>query len=401
MTTQRLAALAGLARSCGNGIIEMTRRANLQLRGVTPRSLPRLQQALVALGLAELRPEQEKRPALLVCPFSGLDERCPPLELVADEVESALARSVVGRAFSEKLSLVLSGGASACDDVLADVRIRLHPAHPGFAELLLAGTQASASALGSCRTADVAEAVAALLHALAAASPGRPRMRDVLLDQGLALFESAVQHLMTGPVRREPSWSVSDTALHAGARSWLGLGLAFGSADAEAWTELSRVADQFGVGEIRFTPARQVLLPGVRETDRAEISARAGERGWGEQRGQGYLELIACSGAPACRSAQGDTRGLASEVAEWLRPWLEQHATLHVSGCPKSCASGAAAEITLLRDGQGCRLGFGLDVAQTSLLPLLSPDALREQLTARFASSLRPRPLDLPARPLS
>jgi precorrin-3B synthase len=387
LEAHRLAGLAQLAGSCGNGIIELTRRANLQVRGVTRGSLPRLQAALVELGLAESQPEQEKRPALLVCPFSGLDERCPALESLADELESVLSLSVLGRPFAEKLGLVLGGGASACDDVLADLRIRLHPAHPGFADLLLAGTQASARALGSCRIADVAEAVAALLRALATAGLERPRMRDVLLAQGPALFESAVQHLLAGPARSEPSWSVSGRGFHAGARNWFGFELPFGSAEAETWLELSRMADQFGTGEIRFTPARQVLLPGVRETDRAEISARARERGWGVERNEPFLELIACSGAPACRSAQGDTRGLAREIADWLSPWLAERATLHVSGCPKGCASAAPAEITLVRDARGCRLGFGLDVVQTSLQPVLSADAVRAQLRARYASS--------------
>jgi precorrin-3B synthase len=89
---------------------------------------------------------------------------------------------------------------------------------------------------------------------------------------------------------------------------------------------------------------------------------------------------VACSGAPACRSATADTRGLALELAPLVRAQLRSGATLHVSGCEKGCAWGGAADITLLHGPDGYRLGFGADLAQTARSAALSLDAVRQRL---------------------
>jgi len=48
LTGEDLLALAGLAREHGNGLIEITARGNLQLRGLTEASVPRLAAGLSA-----------------------------------------------------------------------------------------------------------------------------------------------------------------------------------------------------------------------------------------------------------------------------------------------------------------------------------------------------------------
>src|SRR5688572_18090232 len=95
MTAAHLTALGRLARSCGNGIIELTRRGNLQIRGVSQGSWPRLRAELVELGVAGADPECEAHPPLFVCPLSGLDPRCPELEPLADALDRMLADHVL------------------------------------------------------------------------------------------------------------------------------------------------------------------------------------------------------------------------------------------------------------------------------------------------------------------
>src|SRR6187402_1052934 len=61
--------LARLGQAHGNGIIELTRRGNLQIRGVSAGSWPALRAALVERALAAAEPESESRPLLFVCPL--------------------------------------------------------------------------------------------------------------------------------------------------------------------------------------------------------------------------------------------------------------------------------------------------------------------------------------------
>jgi sulfite reductase beta subunit-like hemoprotein len=96
------------------------------------------------------------------------------------------------------------------------------------------------------------------------------------------------------------------------------------------------------------------------------------------------IELVACSGSPACGSAQGETRELARRLGKLLDGSSRAPATLHVSGCEKSCARDEAADVTLVHAADGLRLGFGRDVRGTLATAPLSLDSVRRQLVERF-----------------
>src|SRR5260370_26931875 len=65
--------LADLARRLGNGHIDLTRRANLQLRGLVEERLPELHAALGKLDLIDPDAETEATRNLMVAPLAGLD----------------------------------------------------------------------------------------------------------------------------------------------------------------------------------------------------------------------------------------------------------------------------------------------------------------------------------------
>src|SRR4030095_17042303 len=67
------AALADLAPRLGNGHIDLTRRANLQLRGLTEDRLPELRAELATLGLLDPDTQTEAVRNVMVAPLAGLD----------------------------------------------------------------------------------------------------------------------------------------------------------------------------------------------------------------------------------------------------------------------------------------------------------------------------------------
>src|SRR4051812_19338334 len=156
LNAQQIRGLSRAARRWGNGIVELTRRGNLQLRGASDTTLPDLQAELLRLTLASPTAAAERRPALSVCPFDGLDGRCPPLGALAQTLEALLAEPDLTRNLSDKFSLLLNGGSPLFDDLQFDVRI--DASRSGWARLSVAGT-----ALGACRNEDVAPSVRALL----------------------------------------------------------------------------------------------------------------------------------------------------------------------------------------------------------------------------------------------
>jgi len=387
LAARQLRGMARAARSFGNGIVELTRRASLQLRGASWASLPDLQANLRGLGLAEASPEQEKLPTLLVCPLAGLDPRSPHLEPLAGGLRRVLAGSRGVSNASEKLLVLLSGGSDLLDDVPADIRVELRAERPGLALLSVAGTRQDSSALGTCSERDVPEAVQRLLAVLAQTAGEQLRMREVVATRGTAVLWAALEGLLVDRRAAPPAWTGSYLGFHSELRNWFGVELPFGSGTAEDWDALAELADHFGTGELRLLPTRAVLVPGVREADREALLERARGRHFIVERPQPSLRLVACSGAPACRSAHADTRHLATELAGLLQGGMRQSATLHVSGCEKSCAWTGVADITLVHGADGCRLGFGANVAQTSTQTALSVAAVRERLSMNLGPS--------------
>jgi precorrin-3B synthase len=404
-----VAALARLAPATGNGIIELTRRGNLQIRGVSSASWPLLREELVALGLAEGKSESERRSGLFVCPLSGLDPRCPLLEPLADALEAKLTEAhLAGPSLPDKFGVVLSGGSQSASELAADIHVRLHPAHPAECDLLLAGKVQEATPLGTCPVSAVPLAVRELVQALAAHPLERRRMRDAVAVD-LPGLKRSVQHLLSGPARQEAAWGSPEVGYHTGNVNWFGYALPFGSAHADAWAALARVAERFGSAELRFTPTRHVLVVGVRPEDRQALLEFGQRRAFGVRKPASALELVACSGSPACGSAHGETRALARRLGKLLDSSIGSsngnppshgrgQTTLHVSGCEKSCARGAAADITLVHGSDGLRLGFGRDVPGTLLTRPLSIDGVREQLLERYVRARVARPAALGLR---
>ena len=102
--------LADLARRLGNGHIDLTRRANLQLRGLLDEHMPELQVELGKLNLIDLDAEIEATRNLMVAPLAGLD---PAEKLDVRPIARAIAEGLAVdqrlRALPAKFGLLVDG----------------------------------------------------------------------------------------------------------------------------------------------------------------------------------------------------------------------------------------------------------------------------------------------------
>jgi precorrin-3B synthase len=377
-TAQQLHGLAKAAKTYGNGLIELTRRANLQLRGVTPSALPDLQAELVRLGFAEAA-GHEGRAELLVCPLAGLERSCPGVEMLCAGLSSLLSDSRLMAAWSHKLVVLLANGSGVCDAIHADLHVDVDPARGELAQLRAGGTWRSAHALGAYRVEDVPRAVRTLLEL---GEPGQsPRMRDVVARRGAAALRALLQPVQQQRARSSVARNSACLGFRTHARRWFGFAVPFGALRSDDCVAIAEAAERFGSGEVAVTPARALLLLDVSPSER-EALVRFAQQHEFALAAEAGLELVACSGAPACSAAQGETRPLASELGRVVRDQLRGRATLHVSGCEKSCAHDGTAEVTLVQRADGLRLGFGMDVAAASAGPPLSLADVRAQLAS-------------------
>lgn len=405
LEAMQLRELIRLARESGNGLIEVTRRARLQLRGVRADALFALQSELVRLGLAESSAARERSSSLIVNPFSGLSEGCATLDEVAEGLDRTLTESPACSALSDKFGIVLDSGY-ALRQIAADIHVDVSAEQPPLANVHVAGDSAGWVWFGQYRAVDLPALVIALCRHVLASGEHR-RMHQLVAAVGIDTLRDRVgvelrpppadwprtrvtevteeqQRLqLTAAATRHPSTTVG---FHSGSKSWLELGIAFGSGEPSTWEAVADTASRFGTGEVRFTPFRSVILAGVSARDREEVVRVARGAGLIVDRADPLLRVVACPGAPACRSANGETRKLARELA----PLLAAGQSLHVSGCAKGCAHSGASDITLVREADGCKLGLGLSATEATQTRTLSVEGACAQLGHAKRDSSQP-----------
>lgn len=239
LEAKQAAGIAELAARYGNGLIDVTSRANLQIRGVSDQGHLPVLNGLAQLGLLDPDPETESRRNILVTPFWNVgDESC----LLAGDLEQALADGALdlptkfGFAIDDGRERVLMGAS-------ADIRIE----RDGTGGLLL---RADGAELGrSVTRGEVVSNVLALANwfvASGGAKGGRGRMAT-LIATGAKLPEGLRGDAEPAAVAVGPR-----PGLHPHGAM---VGVAFGQLPHAALTHLASCAPA-----LRMTPWRMILV---------------------------------------------------------------------------------------------------------------------------------------------
>ncbi len=340
MTLDAFIELCDAAPAHGNGTIEVSARGSLQIRGLSVDSAPRLAAAIAALdidfneGVPVIADPLPDDPAALI-DANGLAAR----------LRQAIAEADLS--LSPKVSIVVDGGSRIDLDALAaDIRLVAIPtgAHVEF-QLALAGDAASAVPVATISPGDAANRVLALLR-LIAARGSKARARDVLPD----LTEG---HLpLATPQKSSRACAIGRHPVKGGTLA-LGLGLAFGHADAGALIALAEIAKANGALWVRPVPDRALLF-GPFDGANADATCRGAERlGFVTDALDQRRRIVACPGAPSCAQGLIAARALAAEIAGKV-PLTGGGIALHISGCAKGCAHPNEAPLTVVGTERGC-----------------------------------------------
>jgi precorrin-3B synthase len=355
LSPHELTVLADAARRFGNGHIDLTRRANLQLRGISEGSLPPLHDAIARLGLLDDSPDGEAVRNVLINPLAGMD---PTEVLDARDVGRELAARLASEkslwALPSKFGFVVDGGGVlSLSEQRADVRLVAIAHGPEAAFAVGVETRTGIEWLGSMSPDAAAGAAVEIGLAFinVASREPRQRMRD-LSDDGLAAIRSAISSRLDmmpenpakadGPLNRR----VGLLELGAG-RFAVGIAAPFGRVEAEQLGKLVDAVVAHGGEEIRLSPWR-ALYAGLPSRPSAQSVLDAAARdGLIIDPCDPLLQIEACPGAPACPSTALDIRGDGRRIAGLL-PRFRFAGTVHVSGCAKGCAKSGPADLVLV-----------------------------------------------------
>ncbi|MDI4665866.1 precorrin-3B synthase [Xanthobacter autotrophicus] len=356
ISSGQLRGLASAATAFGNGMMEITARGSLQVRGLTAETVAPLQDAILDLGITP-----RLGFAIDISPLSGLDPReaadARPLAHRIREGAAGLAGKL-----GPKVSVVIDGGGAIglaghkADVRLAAMRsgadVRWSVTIGGGAAELLAEPDAAALAL------DALSRIAALgRRARATDLPGCPATQG---DAG-----KPPAPLGTFPL--------------ADGRFACGIGLPFGAGAADLFAALADAAEVAGAGDLRPATERVLLATGLDADGARAFATEARRLGCLVAPDDPRAFVAACPGAPACVCAHFPARDLAPGVAEALAPLLDGTVTVHLSACAKGCAHPAPATLTFVGMDGGIALVHE-GAPSGALGPALPADALAARL---------------------
>ncbi len=315
LSREQTLALCDAAETFGSGLIELTSRANLQLRGVTDESWPLLMAFLVEHQLVSDDPDAERQPQLMLAPAwqVGDDTHTIASLLQARGSELATMPGKVGIAID-------AGNAPVLGDSAADFRIER-------------------STEGGLMVRPDGYAQGTAVNNTEAAVEQLIRLTHWFVNTGG--WESGRMRRHTAPL---PDWAPADTAPAShGEKLALGenregmvVGLPFGRVAADTLREAVFPASgsQASISAVQVTPWRRLLLK--------DCDTLPAVDGLIRHNSDPRLSMDACPGAPFCEQASVATQPLAEKLSGWVE------GTVHISGCSKGCARRAPADVCLV-----------------------------------------------------
>jgi precorrin-3B synthase len=369
--------LCAASQQHGNGIIEITQRGSLQIRGLSAASAPAFARVVASLeiGVDDGLPLLTSPLLGLDAPGPGTEETFDPRALVAALKNATLLKSALSlepglasldpslasldpslASLGPKVSVLIDGGGKLhLDAVPADIRLRM--SHDSLFQLSLGGDAQTAAYLGTVEYDQVVPVVGHLLARIASHGASA-RAKDLTREPGLAALRISLAPWLgarlAGPAINTqqpiPQPSAEPIGIHPLKSGTVarGFALPFGYATAIALQRFARAAAALGASSIRPAPGRALLVIGLSHPAANELCAIARAEGFIVESNDPRRNVVACAGAPACASAALPTRQLAPEVAHAARILVGTSKVVHLSGCSKGCAHPGPAALTIV-----------------------------------------------------
>ncbi len=371
MTSEQARAIAFIAYRSGYSIVDVTTRGNIQIQGLTIADLPDVRGALERVGLTSRQSGHDNIRNITCHPFSGID----PAELIdtrplAREIQDLIVGS---REFSDlprKFNVALSGRAEAPGHLWTqDLSfIAVQTAEGDVAFQVLAGGKQGQNPHIACHLPvlvaprQVVPFTAALLRTFRELGHrhNRTEVRFSYLIERLGI--EGVRHEIESrfgaslpnsppvppPARREESpigWFRQKQAGLWG----LGICAPVGRLTWDEFEGLALVARDYGGGRLRTTVNQNLIVTDIPDAARYSVTHAIARYGLTFEPDTVTRNVVSCTGKQFCNIAVTETKGYAYRLIEELRRRKVQlnDISLHMSGCPSSCANSYTADIGL------------------------------------------------------
>lgn len=373
-------AIADLADNYGGGYVDVTNRANLQIRELRSGINISVLQDLQNVGIGSRNVAVDHIRNIMASPTAGIDhqEIIDTRPFVKQWDDYLATHPSLGK-LSAKFSVGFDGGGQVSvyhqlnDIMLAAVVIDGEV----YFRLYLSVGQAGKPPLDMAiillpeQCLPVLAALAEVYrHYTELHTKPKLRLRELLNNLGCESYLKEVEKLLGFPLPPSPVCDTTNSLSPLGVKNnasshyhhigihpqrqqglfYVGVVLPLGRLDSKQMRGLANLASEFGTGTFRLTPWQNLLLTDIPQAALPNVKNEITALNLDFSRSNINSALVACSGNQGCVAAATDTKGDAVRLANYLPTNLNLNYPVHIhfSGCEKSCAHHGNSDITLL-----------------------------------------------------
>jgi len=426
LKTFQLRELANIAKELTSGYVQVTTRANLQMRLIQPKDCPEFLRRVQSVGLHTRGAGADNIRNITANPTAGID----PHELIdVQPFCQQLAQIIINdRSFYDlprKFNIAFDGGGligtvedtndigakavKVGDEILFRIALGGATGHKAFARDV--GILVKPEELNKVIVAMVRVYItngnrgdrkkARLKHLLETWS------LEKYLGETETLLGHKLQRAATPPAVEygEHKFPHSHLGVYAQKQkglNYIGVAMPVGQITPKQMLRIAEIADLYGSGEIRLTVWQNFIIPNVPDAYVETVKKTLRKAGFDTQQSLLRGGIIACTGNSYCKFAQSNTKGAALALGDYLdkRITLDTPINIHVTGCPNSCAQHYMGDIGLLgtkvrgEDGYHVFVGGGFGSNQAvgrQLFSSVTATSLNETLELMLNNFLRHR----------
>ncbi|WP_321162511.1 precorrin-3B synthase [Nostoc sp. KVJ3] len=377
ISSQQCHAIEDIADINGAGYVDVTNRANLQVREIHKGINIEVLQYLQNIGLGSFNPVVDHIRNIMTSPTAGID----PEELIDTRPfvqgwDRYISKHPALSELSAKFSVCFDGGGiiRVCDrlnDILfaavlvdGDIYFRLY--------LSVGAKGQPPSDMGillppkNCLLVLAALAKVYLAHNNTT-NKRRLRFLELLNTLGCENYLQEVQQYLpfsllsdeTGkdltpkPLSLCGKGKYQHIGIHPQRQKglfYIGVVLPLGRLKSTQMKGLADLAAKYGSNTLRLTPWQNLLLTDIPQQWVDDVQSKIAFLGLDFSAININSALVACSGNRGCTASATDTKSHALALAKYLetRITLDCPVNIHFSGCEKSCAQHSKSDITLL-----------------------------------------------------
>ncbi|MHC4075325.1 MAG: sulfurtransferase TusA family protein [Planctomycetota bacterium] len=358
----QLKRIARLSKTCGNGILHVTTRQDIQIHEVNIEDTPDILEGLLEVGLSSRGGGGNTVRNVTACPEAGV---CPKEEFDVAPFAIATAEYLLQDRGSfnlpRKYKIVFSGCLQDCAFAsVADLGFFAHKKDgvKGFAVYAAGGLGSNPAVavkfedfIEADEVFEVAEAIKRVFDKHGDRSnKHKARLRYVLAKLGveefIKLYQEERQTLRVNglpfkaPGIRDIAAKYPVPEKSATVRLWL----KNGDIPADDMDKVGQIAEKYGQGLVRTTQLQDLLITGVVAKDVEKVNSELRKLSI-NCLGDSRPKIVACAGASTCKLGLCLSRGLSDAISSSVRQTNLSDTIIRISGCPNSCGHHYIAEI--------------------------------------------------------